>query len=205
MIQQKKVGIMGGTFNPIHNGHLLLAQQAKEYCGLDEILFIPSGNSYMKDKEMILDGSIRLSMTALAIEDNPDFTLSAIEVERGGNTYTCDTLRELRKKSPDTIYYFILGADNLFTVEYWKNSQEILSDCIFVAAARDGRNENELKEKVSELKKRYQARIIILPERKFDISSTEIRKRIAKGESVRYMVPDKVLQYIQKQHLYQPE
>lgn len=205
MIQQKKVGIMGGTFNPIHNGHLLLAEQAREYCGLDKITFIPSGNSYMKDKDNILDSSFRLAMTALAIENNPDFSLSAIEIERGGNTYTCDTLRELRTVSPGTEYYFIMGADNLFSVEYWKNPQEILSDCILVAAMREGRNEKDLKEKASELEKIYHARIILLPERRFDISSTEIRNKITKGESVRYMVPDKVLQYIQKQHLYQAE
>lgn len=205
MIQKNKVGIMGGTFNPIHNGHLFLAEQAREYCDLDKILFMPSGNSYMKDTDEIADANTRISMTALAIEDNPHFCLSTMEAERKGPTYTCDTLRELKKMFPDTLYYFIMGADNLFAVENWKNSEEILSDCILVAAARGQKSEKELKEKADELIDRFNAKVIILPEKKLDISSTEIRNRIARGESVRYMVPDKVLSYIQKRQLYLSE
>lgn len=105
---------MGGTFNPIHQGHLILAEQAREYCELDEVLFVPSGNSYMKDSDEILDGKTRISMTALAIEDNPFFALSSMEVEREGATYTCETIRELIGTQPRAEYYFILGADALF-------------------------------------------------------------------------------------------
>ncbi len=202
MNQIKRIGIMGGTFNPIHQGHLLLAEQAREYCELDEVLFIPSGNSYMKDSSEILDGEIRIFMTAAAIEDNPSFTLSTMEMEREGATYTCDTIRDLREKEPFAQYYFIMGADSLFSMESWKDPGEIFKNCILVAAARDSRDTFSLTEKATELQAKYQARIIILPERKIDISSSEVRSRIREGKSVRYMIPDKVLDYISSNHLY---
>lgn len=202
MNQIKRIGIMGGTFNPIHQGHLLLAEQAREYCELDEVLFIPSGNSYMKDSSEILDGEIRIFMTAAAIEDNPSFTLSTMEVEREGATYTCDTIQDLREKEPFAQYYFIMGADSLFSMESWKDPGEIFKNCILVAAARDSRDTFSLTEKATELQAKYQARIIILPERKIDISSSEVRSRIREGKSVRYMIPDKVIDYISSNHLY---
>ena len=202
MNQIKRIGIMGGTFNPIHQGHLLLAEQAREYCELDEVLFIPSGNSYMKDSSEILDGEIRIFMTAAAIEDNPSFTLSTMEMEREGATYTCDTIQDLREKEPFAQYYFIMGADSLFSMESWKDPGEIFKNCILVAAARDSRDTFSLTEKATELQAKYQARIIILPERKIDISSSEVRSRIREGKSVRYMIPDKVLDYISSNHLY---
>ena len=198
----KRIGIMGGTFNPIHQGHLLLAEQAREYCELDEVLFIPSGNSYMKDSSEILDGEIRIFMTAAAIEDNPSFTLSTMEMEREGATYTCDTIQDLREKEPFAQYYFIMGADSLFSMESWKDPGEIFKNCILVAAARDSRDTFSLTEKATELQAKYQARIIILPERKIDISSSEVRSRIREGKSVRYMIPDKVIDYISSNHLY---
>ena len=202
MNQIKRIGIMGGTFNPIHQGHLLLAEQAREYCELDEVLFIPSGNSYMKDSSEILDGEIRIFMTAAAIEDNPSFTLSTMEMEREGATYTCDTIQDLREKEPFAQYYFIMGANSLFSMESWKDPGEIFKNCILVAAARDSRDTFSLTEKATELQAKYQARIIILPERKIDISSSEVRSRIREGKSVRYMIPDKVIDYISSNHLY---
>lgn len=202
MNQIKRIGIMGGTFNPIHQGHLLFAEQAREYCELDEVLFIPSGNSYMKDSSEILDGEIRIFMTAAAIEDNPSFTLSTMEMEREGATYTCDTIQDLREKEPFAQYYFIMGADSLFSMESWKDPGEIFKNCILVAAARDSRDTFSLTEKATELQAKYQARIIILPERKIDISSSEVRSRIREGKSVRYMIPDKVIDYISSNHLY---
>lgn len=202
MIQKSKVGIMGGTFNPIHNGHLILAEHAREYCRLDEILFMPSGNSYMKDCEQIPDGETRISMTALAIEDNPYFVLSAMEVERKGPTYTCETLAELKKLHPETEYYFIVGTDNFFSIETWWKPEEILACCTLIVAARGAKDESAILNKAADLKEKYNARIILLPERKFDISSTEIREKIKRGESVRYLLPDKVITYIEKNRLY---
>ena len=202
MIQKNKVGIMGGTFNPVHNGHLLLAEQAREYCNLDEILFMPSGNSYMKEHDEIPDGETRISMTALAIEDNPYFALSTMEVERKGPTYTCETLAELKKLHSEIQYYFIIGADNLFSIETWWKPEEILACCTLIVALRGDKEERAILNKAADLKEKYNASIILLPERKFDISSTEIREKIKRGESVRYLLPDKVISYIEKNGLY---
>ena len=202
MIQKSKVGIMGGTFNPVHNGHLILAEQAREYCNLDEILFMPSGNSYMKGQGEIPDGDTRISMTALAIEENPHFALSTMEVERKGPTYTCETLAELKKLHPEIEYYFIVGADNLFSIETWWKPEEILAGCTLIVAARGDKEESAIINKAAELKEKYKARILILPERRFDVSSTEIREKIKRGESVRYLLPDKVIAYIEKNRLY---
>lgn len=193
---------MGGTFNPIHNGHLILAEQAREYCDLDEVLFMPSGNSYLKERDQIPDGKIRLSMTALAIEDNPYFSLSDMEVCREGPTYTCETLKELKKQHPEVTYYFIVGADNLFSIETWWKPEEIFAACTLIAAARGDKEESSLLKKAEELRENYNAGILLLPERKFDVSSTEIREKVKRGESVRYLLPDKVISYIETNRLY---
>ena len=117
----KKVGIIGGTFNPVHLAHLMLAETAYETMELDEVLFIPSGCSYMKDESIIVSAKDRVNMLGLALAENPHFALSMMEIERQGNSYTCETLRELSEKYPDWELYFIMGADNLFDIENWKN------------------------------------------------------------------------------------
>lgn len=199
----KKIGIMGGTFNPVHNGHLLLAEHAREVLELDEVLFIPSGNSYMKDASSVLEGSVRAHMLALALEKNPYFHLSLMEIDREGPTYTCDTLAELKKQNPDDEYYFIVGADNLLMLEGWKNPDFILQNCIIAAAVRGTGTEKRLEKIAGHLIYEYQADIRILPARYMDLSSSEIRRRIRDGASVRYMIPDKVLEYIEMNKLYQ--
>lgn len=202
---EKKVGIMGGTFNPVHNGHLLLAESARETFGLDEILFMPSGNSYMKDAASILDGEIRAHMTELAIEGNPFFRLSRIELERKGPTYTCDTLSQLKEQDEDSRYFFIMGADNLFILEKWKDVEYIFQNCVIAAAARGDETDGEIRRRAELLRKRYRADIRLLLERRIDISSLEIRERLRKGQSVRYLLPDSVLAYIAQENLYQQE
>ena len=202
---EKKVGIMGGTFNPVHNGHLLLAESARETFGLDEILFMPSGNSYMKDATSILDGETRAHMTELAIEGNPFFRLSRIELERKGPTYTCDTLSQLKEQDEDSRYFFIMGADNLFILEKWKDVEYIFQNCVIAAAARGDETDGEIRRRAELLRKRYRADIRLLLERRIDISSLEIRERLRKGQSVRYLLPDSVLAYIAQENLYQQE
>ncbi|MCI8935755.1 MAG: nicotinate-nucleotide adenylyltransferase [Lachnospiraceae bacterium] len=199
----KKIGIMGGTFNPIHVGHLLLAEQAREALALDEVLFIPSGNSYMKDSSGILDSAVRAHLIALAIEKNPYFHLSYMEINREGASYTCDTLTELKSQNMDVEYYLILGADNLLTLESWKNPDYILQNCIVTAAVRGTGTEMRLEKIASHLIYEYQADIRILPARYMDLSSSEIRKRLKEGKSVRYMLPNKVYEYIETNRLYQ--
>lgn len=198
----KRVGILGGTFNPIHMGHLVLAESARETFLLDEILFIPSGIPYMKEQETVLDARERVAMTSLAIEDNPCFALSTIETEKNSNSYTFETLAELHRRHPDTAYFFIIGADSLFHLENWKQPEGIFSGCTIIAAVRDNLGMEACRSKAEELKKQYQANILLLPHRMIDISSTEIRSRIRDHKSIRYMLPDQVIAYISRKKLY---
>lgn len=197
-----KIGIMGGTFNPIHNGHLLLAETAREELNLDRIWFMPSGNSYMKDNMAIASKEDRIQMTALAIENNPYFELSLLETERKGATYTCDTLLQLKEEFPEYEFYFILGADSLFSIDRWKNPEIIMKNCILTTAVRNEKMK-EMEEKAAKLREQFCAKIRLLPERNIDISSTEIRARLQDGRSVKYMVPENVLNYLRERKLYQ--
>lgn len=197
-----KIGIMGGTFNPIHNGHLLLAEAAREELGLEKVLFMPSGNSYMKDSASIASKQHRIEMTALAIADNPYFELSLMETEREGATYTCDTLQELKAAFPADEFYFILGADSFMSVERWKNPEIIMQNCILTVSVRGG-NLKAVEEKAVYLRNTFDAKIFLLPERNIDISSTEIRNRLREGRFVKYMLPENVRLYIEENGLYQ--
>lgn len=200
--RNKKIGIMGGTFNPIHIGHLLLAENAREHFALDEILFIPSGYSYMKNETEVADKQMRLEMTRLAIEDNPSFTLSSIEVDRAGNTYTCETLKALKEREPENEFYFIVGADSLFSMETWRQPEDIFGQCIILAAVRDDKDKDDIREQMKYLEEKYGANIRQIPFSDIAISSTDIRKKISEGRSVRYMVPDRVISYIEAHDLY---
>lgn len=199
----KRVGIMGGTFDPIHYGHLLLAEFAIEQYQLDEILFIPSGNPWLKDSSQVLDKKTRVSMTGLAIEDNPNFALSTIEIDREGNSYSYETLEILREKNPTTCYYFILGADSLLDIEKWKHPDRLMKSCTLLTAVRDDCDMEALKKQIEYLKNTYQAVVEILPMKRMDISSTDIREKIRDGKSVRYLLPDSVREFIEKNHIYQ--
>lgn len=198
----KKVGIMGGTFNPIHIGHLILAETARVQFELDEILFIPSGKSYMKQQINIPSGEVRADMTSLAIEDNPYFALSLIEIEREGNTYTYETLEALKLQNPDTEYYFIMGADSLNALENWKYPERIFKTCTLLVAVRNESKTDDIKSKAELLTAKYHGRIELLKCGNMEISSTAIRECVRLGQSIRYIVPDKVIQYIYDNKLY---
>lgn len=193
---------MGGTFNPIHYGHLLLAQTAREALSLDKILFMPSGNSYMKEASCILSGDIRGQMVRLALKGNPYFIFSDLELQRQGPTYTCDTLAILKERMPQAQYYFILGEDNLLTIKKWKNPEFILKNCVIAGAVRESENTSRILDAAKSLREEYQADIRILPARRIDLSSTEIRERLKKGQAVRYMLPESVIEYIAENNLY---
>lgn len=200
---KKKVGILGGTFNPVHMAHLIIAEVAREDAELDEVLFVPSGCSYLKDASDIVSAKDRISMTGLAIDDNPHFALSTMEIDRGGNSYTCDTLLELRKRYPEQDYYLILGADNLFTMESWKDAETIFGNAKILAAVRGDKKSADMEAKREELEEKYGADIRLLDVRHVDISSSVVREKVACGRSIRYMVPEKVREYILKNHLYE--
>jgi len=201
--QNKKTGIMGGTFDPIHYGHLILAQTALEAYDLDEILFVPSGTPWLKDSTKVLSRNKRVSMTGIAIEDNPNFALSTIEIDREGNSYSYETIEELKKEQPDTEFFFILGADSLLEIEKWKHPDRLMAECTLLVAVRDNCDREGLKKQISYLKEKYHANIHILPAKRIDISSSDIRDLVADGKSIRYMLPDQVIKFIEKNHLYE--
>lgn len=193
---------MGGTFDPIHYGHLILAQNALETYNLDEIMFVPSGTPWLKDSTKVLSRNKRVSMTGIAIEDNPHFALSTIEIDREGNSYSYETVEELKKEQPETNFYFILGADSLLEIEKWKHPDRLMAECTLLAAVRDDCDAEGLEKQISYLKEKYNADIRVLPAKRVDISSSDIRDLIAEGKSVRYMLPDQVIKFIEKNHLY---
>lgn len=198
----KKIGIMGGTFNPIHMGHLLLAEWARDTAGLDEVWLIPTGYSYMKSGQDMAASEERLFMTRLAVEGSQYMKVLDSEVKRAGYSYTCDTLEELKKQYPEYHFYFIFGADCLFSVESWKKPECIFADCSIIAAVRGEVNLEEMRLKKEELQKKYGADIYLLPFLQLEISSTIIRERIKEGKSVRYLVPDTVISYIEEKGFY---
>ncbi len=198
----KRTGILGGTFNPIHIGHLLLAQNALEFCELDRVLIMPSGCSYLKDPQTIADTGHRINMTALAIKDNARFELSTIETDRPGNSYTCETLEYLCEKEPDTEFYYIIGADTLFTIDTWKDPQGIFNRCRIVCARRGGYSDSQLMDRSAYLKDRFNADIILMDCVEMPVSSTDIRNLLKKGHSCKYYLDDKVIEYIRINGLY---
>lgn len=193
---------MGGTFNPIHNGHLFLAEYAYEQIGLDVILFMPSKKPPHKASLEVASREDRLNMTGLAIQDNPHFELSTLELDREGITYTADTLTELISENPDTEYYFIIGADSLLQITEWKTPQIIFNLCTVVAAGRNHLPKSQMEQQVKRLHEMYGASIILLDMPTMEISSAEIRERIASGKSIRYYLPEQVRSYIKEQALY---
>lgn len=198
----RKIGIMGGSFNPIHNGHLLLAEWARSELELDEVLFLPAGDPYFKSPSLLLPGAERLHMTQLALEDNVFFQCLDLEVKRTGHTYTYETLLELKSLSPDAQFFFLCGSDCLFSIETWKCPEAIFSNCTLVVAVRDQVSLPEMEAKKRALEADYQAQIILLPFLRYSVSSTEIRERVKTHQSIRYLVPDSVRNYIHEKGFY---
>jgi len=194
-----RTGIMGGTFNPIHNGHLILANVAYETLGLDKVLFMPSGTSYMKKN--VLAAKKRIEMVRLAISCYPQFELSLVEAVRQGNSYTSETLAYLTEKNPNTCYFLIMGADSLFQIEKWKNPKQIFSLAKIACAVRDDYSLNGLKKKGQQLQS-LGADIIYLDMPKINISSTDIRTKVKEQRSIADDVPMEVADYIQRERLY---
>lgn len=201
----RRVGIMGGTFDPVHIGHLIIAEKAREQFHLEEVLFMPNGVPYMKSNKKVLPAEIRTEMTKLAIADNPFFSISTIETEKEGSTYTYETLLELHKQNPNTEYFFILGADSLWTIKDWKNPEKIFHNCHILAALRNDKSVKEMEEQISYLKNTFGADISLLQTGNVDISSSMIRGLVQNGHSIRYLVPESVCDYIIKNKLYRTD
>ncbi len=200
-----KIGIMGGTFDPIHIGHLLLGEFAYEQFKLDEIWFLPNGTPPHKETESIgTDFKHRAAMVQAAIYDTPYFKLSLQESKEGVH-YTYQTLYEFKERYPHHEFYFILGADSLFSIETWMHFKEIFPSCIILAAMRDDKDITDMEHQINYLTTRYDADIRVLRAPLLEISSTAIRKRILNNQTVRYMVPNSVVQYIDNHKLYYEE
>ena len=179
MNYEQKIGILGGTFDPIHNGHLMIAREAMKEYGLSKVFLIPTGVSYMKTG--VTDSYFRYEMTKLAAQENSGFVVSDIEIKREGNTYTCDTIQYFKEKYPDAHIYFIIGTDSLFSIEKWRNSQFIFDNCSILCATRisdDTEEQTEAAEieKANELNELFNADICFIHCAPMDVSSTAIRK-----------------------------
>ncbi len=202
MEERRRVGIMGGTFDPIHMGHLILGEEAYQQFHLEKVLFMPSGNPPHKKNREGASNEQRVEMVQRAIASNPHFELSLEEMHEDGYVYTRLTLGRLREQNPDTDYYFIMGMDSLLSFDTWNGPQEICRQCILVAAVRNSMKREMLDLKSRELAKKYSADIRTLDTPNIDIASHDIRSWCRKGRSIRYFVPDRVRDYIISEGLY---
>lgn len=208
MEYEQKIGILGGTFDPIHNGHLMIAREAMKEYGLSKVFLIPTGVSYMKTG--VTDSYFRYEMTKLAAQENPGFVVSDIEIKREGNTYTCDTIQYFREEYPNTHIFFIIGTDSLFSIEKWRNSQYIFDNCSILCATRisddtEEQTEEAENEKANELNEQYNADISFIHCSPMDVSSTAIRKYRKRHANICpdfLPLPQAVAEYIYRHDLY---
>ena len=195
-----RIGVFGGTFDPIHMGHLIVAEDARAALGLDKVLFIPAGQPWFKSYRQITEAHHRLAMVRLAVEGNPSFDVTDIEIRRTGPSYTVDTLAELREQYPDAEFIVILGVDALREIDRWHQPRKLFELASVVGMARPGTAIN-----LSVLHAAIpgsSSRIRLLDSALIDISGTEVRQRVAEGRSVRYRVPVAVERYIRENGLY---
>jgi nicotinate-nucleotide adenylyltransferase len=195
------VGILGGTFDPIHTGHLIIAEEARLKLGLNHVLFIPAGQPWAKSDKTVTDTRHRVNMVRLAIESNPSFRLSMMEVERSGPTYTVDTLRLLKHQVGDATLFLILGWDSLDDFPQWKEPGEIAKLCRIAAVPRVVAAKPKLK-LLDKIIPGLAASTTLLDAPVIGISSSDLRRRVGEGLTVKYLVPDKVEEYIREHGLY---
>jgi nicotinate-nucleotide adenylyltransferase len=191
---QRKIGVMGGTFDPIHHGHLVAASEVADRFGLDEVIFVPTGQPWQKLEREVTAAEDRYLMTVVATASNPRFSVSRVDIDRVGPTYTADTLADLHAELPDAELFFITGADALSQILSWRKIDELFALAHFVGVTRPGydlKNEHLPAGSVS---------LVEVPA--MAISSTDCRRRVAEGHPVWYLVPDGVVQYISKRSLY---
>ncbi|GAA1089954.1 nicotinate-nucleotide adenylyltransferase [Nocardioides dubius] len=194
------MGVMGGTFDPIHHGHLVAASEVQSWFDLDEVIFVPTGAPWQKADREVSDAEHRYLMTVIATAANPRFTVSRVDIDRDGPTFTIDTLRDLQTRLPDADLYFITGADALGNIFTWRDAPELFELARFVGCTRPG---YELDEEM--LADIPSERVTLVEIPALAISSTDCRQRKQRGEPVWYLVPDGVVQYIAKHDLYPAE
>jgi nicotinate-nucleotide adenylyltransferase len=189
-----RLGVMGGTFDPVHHGHLVAASEVASVFDLDEVVFVPTGHPWQKTHRTVSEAEHRYLMTVIATASNPRFTVSRVDIDRPGPTYTIDTLHELQQQRPGAQLFFITGADALQQIIEWKDSEDLFSLAHFVGVTRPGHRLSGAGLPAD--------RVSLVEVPAMAISSTDCRARVAKGEPVWYLVPDGVVQYIAKYSLY---
>jgi nicotinate-nucleotide adenylyltransferase len=194
---KRRLGVMGGTFDPIHHGHLVAASEVATRFHLDEVVFVPTGQPWQKSHQRVSPAEDRYLMTVIATASNPQFSVSRIDIDRGGRTYTIDTLRDLRAESPDTDLFFITGADALAQILGWRDADELFSLAHFIGVTRPGHalTDPGLPD----------GGVSLVEVPALSISSTDCRARVRQGDPVWYLVPDGVVRYINKRGLYGEE
>ena len=201
-----KIGILGGTFDPIHNGHLALGHYAKDRFCLEQIWIMPNGNPPHKEKESIESNTKhRVEMARLAIAEEEGFFLQLYEVERKEVNYSYLTMEHFKQQYPEDEFFFIIGADSLFDIEKWKCPERLLKICTILAANRDGKNKNEMEQQIQYLNQKYDADIRLLNMPMIDVSSTEIREDLKDQVSIQKLVPPSVYEYIIENQLFKDE
>ncbi|MBW0093144.1 nicotinate-nucleotide adenylyltransferase [Pseudonocardia sp. KRD-184] len=194
---QRKIGVMGGTFDPIHHGHLVAASEVADLFGLDEVVFVPTGQPWQKGARSVTPAEDRYLMTVVATASNPRFGVSRVDIDRSGPTFTKDTLTDLRAEMPDASLFFITGADALGAILSWRDVEDLFSLAHFVGVTRPGYEleDDHLPE----------GAVTLVEVPAMAISSTDCRRRVAEGHPVWYLVPDGVVQYIAKRGLYREQ
>jgi len=194
-VTRRRLGVMGGTFDPVHHGHLVAASEVQAWFDLDEVVFVPTGQPWQKQDRAVSDAEDRYLMTVIATASNPRFSVSRVDIDRPGPTYTADTLRDIgAARGPDWDLYFITGADALARILTWRDADEAFRLAHFVGCTRPG---HELS--TAGLP---EGRVSLVEVPALAISSTECRQRVAAGEPIWYLVPDGVVQYVSKRRLY---
>ena len=199
-----KIGILGGTFDPIHNGHLWLGEQAYREYGLDQVWFMPSGHPPHKQDHPVTEGDKRWDMVRLAIAGNPHFAYSDFELQRPGYTYTAQTLALLQEAYPEHTFYFIIGADSLYQIEGWYHPEQVMARATLLVAGRAFKEaKRSLDQQIAHLIARYGARILPLHCGEMDVSSADLRRMAREGKNIGPSGPGEVAAYIRRNRLYQ--
>ncbi|WP_370069755.1 nicotinate-nucleotide adenylyltransferase [Mycobacterium sp. MAA66] len=196
------MGVMGGTFDPIHNGHLVAASEVADLFDLDEVIFVPTGQPWQKRDRQVSAAEDRYLMTVIATAANPRFSVSRVDIDRGGPTYTKDTLRDLAAKSPDADLFFITGADALASILSWQNWEDLFATARFVGVSRPG-YELDGQHIAAARKELPDDALKLVEVPALAISSSDCRRRAAANRPIWYLVPDGVVQYVSKRGLYQ--
>jgi nicotinate-nucleotide adenylyltransferase len=197
MAQRRRIGVMGGTFDPIHHGHRVAASEVQAWFDLDGVVFVPTGEPWQKSGREVSAPEDRYLMTVIATASNPRFSVSRVDIDRGGPTYTIDTLRDLGASRPDTDFFFITGADALAQILTWRDAYGVFELAHFVGCTRPGTTIDD-----ATVDRLPGGKVTLIEVPALAISSTECRARASKGDPVWYLVPDGVVQYIAKRGLY---